>query len=117
MKPKEPPNMSMTKTTLTSLALAGAFTAVMANLPIPVSAQGHVVDRDDDDAPLLIGSHTKEIAEVVWTLFQRTIARIHPITTLIEWDNNVPEFVRLAAETDRARTIFAARPRVGRVTT
>ena len=100
--------MSMTKTTLTSLAPAGSFTAVMANLPTPVSAHTHAVDRDDDSAPLLIDSHT---AEAVWTLFRRQIARSGPITTLIEGGKDVPEFARLAAETDRARTNLAAGPR------
>jgi uncharacterized protein (UPF0276 family) len=97
----------MTKTTLTSLAPAGAFTAVMANLPTSVSAHGHVVDRDEDGAPLLIDSHTNEIAEVAWTLFQHHIARIGSITTtLIAWDKDVPEFARLAAEADRGRAIW-----------
>ena len=105
--------MSMTKTTLTSLAPAGSFTAVMANLPTSVSAHRHAVDRDDDSAPLLIDSHTNKIAEVVSTLFWRQIARIGPITSLIEGGKDVPEFARLAAETDRARTNLGAGP-VGR---
>ena len=102
--------MSMTKTTLTSLAPAGSFTAVMANLPTPVSAHTHAVDRDDDSAPLLIDSHTNKIAEAVWTLFRRQIARSGPITTLIEGGKDVPEFARLAAEVDLARAIGSHAP-------
>jgi len=72
---------------------------------------GFAVDRNDDCAPLLIDSHGSEVAEVVWRLFQRTLARTGPIATLIEWDNDVPAFSALAAQADRAQAFLTAQAR------
>ena len=53
---------------------------------------GHFEDRDDLDAPLLIDAHGTPVADVVWLLYARTLARIGAVPTLIEWDNDVPPF-------------------------
>jgi uncharacterized protein (UPF0276 family) len=67
---------------------------------------GHFEDRDDLDAPLLIDAHGTPVADVVWRLYARTIARIGTMPTLIEWDNDVPAFSVLAAEAERASRIM-----------
>lgn len=72
---------------------------------------GFAVDRDDDGAPLLIDSHGCEVAEVVWALFQRTIARTGAIPTVIEWDNDVPPFAALSAQAKRAQAVLTAEER------
>lgn len=69
---------------------------------------GHFEDRDDLDAPLLIDAHGTPVAETVWHLYARTLARIGAIPTLIEWDNDVPSFPVLVAEAARARGLMAA---------
>lgn len=69
---------------------------------------GFATDSDDDGAPLLIDTHGAAVAEIVWALFRRTIARTGPRPTLIEWDNDVPAFTVLAAEASRAQTILGA---------
>ena len=69
---------------------------------------GFAADRDDDGAPLLIDTHGAAVAEIVWALFRRTIARSGPLPTLIEWDNEVPAFAVLAAEANRAQTMLSA---------
>jgi uncharacterized protein (UPF0276 family) len=69
---------------------------------------GHFEDRDDLDAPLLIDAHGTPVAEVVWHLYARTLARIGPVPTLIEWDNDVPAFPVLAAEAARAHELMTA---------
>ena len=69
---------------------------------------GFAEDRDDEGARLLIDDHGTPVAEIVWTMFRRIIARIGPVSTLIEWDNDVPAFSRLAAEAARAAAIIAA---------
>jgi uncharacterized protein len=43
----------------------------------------------------------------VWALYAHTIARGGPRPTLIEWDNNVPEFTILRAEAARAAALLA----------
>ena len=72
---------------------------------------GFAADRDDDGAPLLIDSHGCEVVEVVWALFQRTVARTGPIPTVIEWDNDVPAFAALAAQAKCAQAVLTTEQR------
>jgi len=67
---------------------------------------GHDEDRDDAGSPLLIDSHGCEIVDPVWRLYERTIARGGPRPTLIEWDNDVPDWPVLVAEAARAAQII-----------
>jgi len=47
----------------------------------------------------------------VWDLYRYTLGRCGPIPTLIEWDNNVPEFDTVAAQAARARAVLAVEAR------
>ncbi|MFN3577275.1 MAG: DUF692 family multinuclear iron-containing protein [Tabrizicola sp.] len=67
---------------------------------------GHHEDRDDRGCRLLIDSHGAEVADPVWSLFARVIRRAGTIPTLIEWDNDVPDWPVLAAEAARAARIL-----------
>jgi len=68
---------------------------------------GHDDDADDHGAPLLIDSHGREVADPVWTLYAHTIARGGPKPTLIEWDNDVPDWPVLEAEAARAARVLS----------
>ncbi|NNF24041.1 MAG: DUF692 domain-containing protein [Rhodobacteraceae bacterium] len=68
---------------------------------------GHDEDEDETGAPLLIDSHGREVVDPVWTLYAHTIARGGPRPTLIEWDNDVPDWQALAAEARRAADTLA----------
>lgn len=67
---------------------------------------GHDEDVDDTGAPLLIDSHARPVVDPVWQLYERTIARAGPRPTLIEWDNDVPDWPVLAAEAEQAARIL-----------
>ncbi|MGB7321233.1 MAG: DUF692 domain-containing protein [Albidovulum sp.] len=67
---------------------------------------GHDVDADDAGAPLLIDAHGSEVVDPVWQLYAHTITKIGPMPTLIEWDNDVPDWPVLAAEAARAARIL-----------
>jgi uncharacterized protein len=67
---------------------------------------GHFVDADDHGATLLIDSHGTAVVDPVWQLYAGLIARAGPLPTLIEWDNDVPEWPVLAAEAARAARIL-----------
>lgn len=69
---------------------------------------GHDEDRDDHGARLLIDSHGAEIVDPVWSLYADTIARSGARPTLIEWDNDVPDWPVLASEAKRAALILQA---------
>jgi len=68
---------------------------------------GHVVEADDHGAPLLIDSHSRPVVDPVWALYARTIELGGPRPTLIEWDNDVPDWPVLAAEAARAAQVLA----------
>lgn len=52
--------------------------------------------------PLLIDAHGTPVAADVWDLFSHVIRRTGPLPTLVEWDNDVPDWPVLAAEAARA---------------
>jgi uncharacterized protein len=68
---------------------------------------GHHAEADDVGAALLIDSHGSPVAEAVWSLYAQVIGRIGPIATLIEWDNDVPDWPTLRAEAVAAQDILA----------
>ncbi|TPV97399.1 MAG: hypothetical protein USCAAHI_03165 [Beijerinckiaceae bacterium] len=59
---------------------------------------GHFKTTDDIGSPLCIDAHGSPIIADVFALFERVIARVGPLPTLIEWDNDVPEWPVLRAE-------------------
>jgi uncharacterized protein len=67
---------------------------------------GHHEDRDDQGSHLLIDSHGADVADPVWSLYAGVIAATGPMPTLIEWDNDVPDWPVLAAEAARAARIL-----------
>ncbi len=67
---------------------------------------GHAPTQDDNGEPLLIDAHDRAIADPVWAIYARTLARTGPVPTLIEWDNEVPEWPELFAEARRAEALL-----------
>ncbi len=71
---------------------------------------GHEDDEDEHGAPLLIDSHGRPVADPVWALYEYTIAKGCKRPTLIEWDNDVPEWHLLRAEAERASSVLQSAP-------
>ncbi|AOB33836.1 hypothetical protein AKI39_18160 [Bordetella sp. H567] len=69
---------------------------------------GHGQQRDDEDELLLIDSHDGPIADAVWGLYRRVVARIGPTPTLIEWDSKLPDWSVLRSQAQAAYRIMAA---------
>jgi uncharacterized protein (UPF0276 family) len=67
---------------------------------------GHDTQEDEHGAPLLIDSHGRAVADPVWTLYAHLLDRGGPRPTLIEWDNDVPDWPSLRAEAARAADIL-----------
>lgn len=55
---------------------------------------------------MLIDTHDHPVTDPVWTLFERAIENIGPVSTLIEWDDQIPSYARLVEEADKARSII-----------
>lgn len=67
---------------------------------------GHAEQEDDEGAPLLIDSHDRPVADPVWALYDTVIRQCGPVPTLVEWDNDVPDWPVLKSEADAAQAIL-----------
>ena len=72
---------------------------------------GFAEDQDANAARMLIDAHGAPVADAVWSLYRRTLARSGPVPTLIEWDNDVPDFATVVAEVSLARAALAEEAR------
>ena len=67
---------------------------------------GHDEQSDDTGAALLIDAHGSPVADPVWALYAEVIEVTGPLPTLIEWDNDVPDFGTLADEAAAAGRVL-----------
>ncbi len=74
----------------------------LAGFPIQavreIHLSGHSETIDEAGAPLLIDSHDTPVKAPVWKLYQEVVARTGPVASLVEWDNDIPEWVVLRQE-------------------
>ncbi len=56
-----------------------------------------------DHGTYLLDMHDHPIREEVWSLYEYAVRRFGKVSTLIEWDDNIPDFGVLAATADEAR--------------
>lgn len=68
---------------------------------------GHAEDQDEDGARLLIDAHDRPVDDEVWQLYNIVISQTGPLPTLIEWDNDVPDWSVLRREAQAADAILA----------
>ncbi|MGD9868417.1 MAG: DUF692 domain-containing protein [Hyphomicrobiales bacterium] len=84
--------------------------------PLHLAGEIHLGGHDEDEGeagePLLIDSHGAPVADPVWALYARVVARAGAVPTLIEWDNDVPGWEKLFAEARRADGILRSRGRM-----
>jgi uncharacterized protein (UPF0276 family) len=83
---------------------AGAYLdGVPAERVFQIHLAGHSVNGG-----LLIDTHDHAVRDEVWELYARALRRLGPVSTLIEWDDRIPEFDVLVQEVERARAVAAA---------
>ncbi|MGA0565010.1 DUF692 domain-containing protein [Ancylobacter sp. VNQ12] len=87
-------------------------TAYIDRFPVERVGEIHLAGYDEtvDGAGdrLLIDAHGSPVKTDVMELYRHTLARTGPVPTLIEWDNDVPDFLTLLAEATRADALIAA---------
>jgi uncharacterized protein (UPF0276 family) len=76
--------------------------AVPAAAVAEIHLAGFAEDRDAAGDRLLIDHHGDDVDQAVWSLYERTIARLGPVPTLIERDNHLPPLAALEHEAQRA---------------
>ena len=77
----------------------------LAGIPPERVFQIHLAGHSQQ-GELLIDTHDHPIRDEVWSLYAAALRRLGPVSTLIEWDDRIPEFHELAAEAARARAIL-----------
>jgi len=70
-------------------------------IPCGAVKEIHLAGHDHVDG-MLIDTHGQRVAEPVWTLYRRALARFGAIPALIEWDTDIPPFAVLLEEADKA---------------
>jgi uncharacterized protein len=82
-----------------------ALAALPGELIGEIHLAGHRRDSDPD-SDLLIDTHGAPVADPVWALYEKTVERIGPRPTLLERDDDVPDFDVLMTERDRIDAIL-----------
>ena len=78
-------------------------------IPIERVVQFHMAGHSEHGA-FLLDTHDHPVREEVWSLYDYALRRFGPVSTLIEWDDNIPEFATLAAAAEEARRRAQAAP-------
>jgi uncharacterized protein (UPF0276 family) len=74
--------------------------AIPADRVVQIHLAGHT-----HKGRYLLDTHSDHVRSEVWDLYRRALRRLGPVSTLIEWDANIPTWDVLAAEADQARSI------------
>lgn len=61
-----------------------------------------------DTGEVLIDTHGSAVSDAVWRLYERAIAHLGPVPTLVEWDTDIPALDVLLAEAGKADRLLAA---------
>ena len=83
----------------------------LATVPADLIGEIHLAGFAPDPVhaeALLIDTHDAPVSDAVWSLYAATLMRIGPRPTLIERDDNIPDFAELIAERDQAVAIMEA---------
>ena len=56
----------------------------------------------------IIDTHDADVIDPVWDLYAKAIARLGPVSTMIERDDNIPPLAQLVGELDQARQVAQA---------
>lgn len=76
--------------------------AIPADRVVQMHLAGHT-----DKGKYLLDTHSNHVRDEVWGLYRRAVARIGAVSTLIEWDDDIPEWNVLAEEATKARALRA----------
>jgi len=86
--------------------------AYLEALPLASVAEIHLagfaVSRDGSGRRLLIDHHGSPVDSRVWALYAHALHLLGPTPTLIEWDNDVPNWPALLEEAKQAQRMLRA---------
>jgi uncharacterized protein (UPF0276 family) len=80
--------------------------AYLRGIPRGRVVQMHLAGHTDL-GDYLLDTHSAHVAAPVWELYRLACERFGPVSTLIEWDEDIPSLDVLVAEAERARVVRA----------
>jgi uncharacterized protein len=72
--------------------------AIPADRVVQMHVAGHT-----DKGSYILDTHCTHVRDEVWALHRRALARTGPVSTLLEWDEDIPPWEVLATEAEKAR--------------
>ncbi len=77
----------------------------LRRIPGELVGQFHLAGHTDMGT-YLFDTHSRPVIDAVWALYRDALQQWGPNSTLIEWDEEIPPFARLAEEAEQARAIY-----------
>ena len=77
--------------------------AIPADRVVQIHLAGHSIRRAEGGGEYRLDTHDAPVIDEVWALYRAAIARTGPVSTLIEWDDQLPTWERLSEEAETAR--------------
>lgn len=78
--------------------------AYLTAMPAERVGQLHLAGPSEQGA-LLLDTHDHPVREETWELYRELVARTGRVSTLVEWDDQIPPLARVVDESRRARRI------------
>lgn len=76
------------------------------SIPKEVIGQIHLAGFTDKGT-FLFDTHSAPVYSEVWKLYKKLIQHAGSVPVIVEWDENLPEFVELEAEAKKAKNIWS----------
>lgn len=80
-----------------------AIQTLARGMPGEIHLAGHLVTED-----AVIDDHGSRVSAAVWDLYREAVTRFGAVSTLIEWDTDIPALDVLINEANQARAIASA---------
>jgi hypothetical protein len=82
------------------------FDAAAYVLAMPVDRVGQIhLAGHSDKGTHLLDTHDDHVVPAVWDLYRLALRRFGPLSTLVEWDDRIPEWEVLCAQAECARAV------------
>lgn len=76
----------------------------LKNIPAEIVGQFHLAGHTDM-GDYLFDTHSKHVIDEVWDLYRYAVQKFGQVSTLVEWDENIPDFEKLSQELEKARMV------------
>lgn len=74
--------------------------AISENRVVQIHLAGH-----ENKGEYIIDTHEGHVIDEVWALYKYAMSKLGEVSTMIEWDANIPDFPVVMAEVEKAKTM------------